>query len=290
MSYNIKHPTPNEWIKFFDKLFLILTGLFFVSSVGFFIAYNWEAMGKFFKFILIEVGIISLVIVSLYVSSKTISDIMILFASFLVGIFMALFGQVYQTQADSWELFFYWALVISPWVWTNRFVGTWLLWIILFEISMWLYFENYIHTSTQFLWIVFGFNTAFLAIWQYISTKLNIKYAFILYKMLFFFSTMSIISLMFTKNLILPILVWGLWIGAIYYFYRYKTINIYALSMMSLSVIVVSDILVVRLLDKIHIQDMMMPLLMIGFITIGLGASLANWLKSVSKELDNDAR
>ncbi len=39
----------------------------------------------------------------------------LLLATLLLGVFLALFGQTYQTGADPWQLFANWALLILPW-------------------------------------------------------------------------------------------------------------------------------------------------------------------------------
>jgi len=287
MQHSTNHPKSYEWIDFFDKLLLFLAGIFFVVSIGFFIAYNWDAMGKFLKFILIEVVIVSLIIGAIYSSKKIISDTLVLLASVLVGVFMALFGQVYQTQADSWELFFYWALLISPWVFVSRLVANWLLWILLLETAIWLYSSQYhrfgIIGYSVFLKL-FIFNTIFLILWEYTSKKFDIKYAFVAHKLLLSLSTFSVIALLLSRDISLWVFVWVGWIGFIYYFYRHLSVSIYALSSMSLSVVVGVDILLIRLFDKIHANEFIGMAFVIGVITISLGTLLAQWLKKVAKE------
>jgi len=289
MYQNIKHPSSKDWIMFFEQLFLWLAGISFISGIGFFIAYNWNEFGKFFKFLLIEGLMVISIGITLIIKNKWISNISLFVASFLVGVFMALFGQVYQTQADSWELFFYWALLIFPWVWINRFIGNWLLWFLLLELVLVLYEPAFnIYTlKYNLFWELFAFNTLALFFWEYISKKFDIKYSFLVYKMLFILSTFSITVLMFETDLILPISVWILWIIGVYYFYRIRSISIYTLSVMSVSIVIVVDVLLIRGIDKMHIHNLMLPILMIGLITISLGALLVNWLKDVSKEANN---
>jgi len=279
-------PATKEWVSFIEKLFLILAGLTFVSSVVFFIAYNWDELGRFFKFILIEGLMVLSIAIALYVKSALISEISLFVASFLVGVFMALFGQVYQTQADSWELFFYWALLISPWVFVSRFIANWLLWILLLEVAVWLYSSHYYRFGLGYgvFLKLFILNAVFLILWEYISKKLDIKYAFVAHKLLLSMSTFSVIALLFNRDVSLWVFVWIGWIGFIYYFYRHISVSIYALSTMSLSVVVGVDILLVRLFDKMHVNEFIGMAFVIGVVTISLGTLLAQWLKKVAKE------
>ncbi|MBC8290414.1 MAG: DUF2157 domain-containing protein, partial [Planctomycetes bacterium] len=45
------------------------------------------------------------------------------------GVFLAVFGQVYQTGADEWLLFAGWAGLILPWTALSRFEALWILWL-----------------------------------------------------------------------------------------------------------------------------------------------------------------
>src|SRR5699024_11365250 len=46
---------------------------------------------------------------------QLIRQLLLLIASIITGSLLALFGQVYQTGADTWQLFFAWAILITPW-------------------------------------------------------------------------------------------------------------------------------------------------------------------------------
>ena len=289
MAQHIQHPSSKDWIEFFEQFLLYIAGISLVAGVGFFVAYNWDELGKFFKFMLIEGLILVSIGVALSVKHIWISRISLFVASFLVGIFMALFGQVYHSQADSWELFFYWAVLISPWVFVSRFIGSWLLWFLLLEIVLVLYEPtSYLYMlKVGLLWKLFAFNTVALVLWEYITKRFDIEYSFVVYKMLFVLSAFSITALMFTKSISVAIWLWIVWIASVYYCYRVRSISIYSLSVMSISTVVVVDVVLVRGIDKVHIDNLILPMLMIGFVTISMGALLVHWLKEVSKEEDD---
>ncbi|WP_201597739.1 DUF2157 domain-containing protein [Psychrobacter vallis] len=151
------YPNKRTWLAFFDKAFLVIGAVALALSLVFFIAYNWQNMGKMGKFTLVEGAL--LITIALYVGLffrqrfLLIRQLLLLIASVITGSLLALFGQVYQTGADTWQLFFAWALLITPWVMIARFPALWLLWLGLINACLLLYFDvtglMFIHNGWQ---------------------------------------------------------------------------------------------------------------------------------------------
>jgi len=151
------YPNKRTWLAFFDKALLVIGAIALVLSLVFFIAYNWQNMGKMGKFALVKGAL--LVTITLYVGLSfrrrflLIRQLLLLIASVITGSLLALFGQVYQTGADTWQLFFAWALLITPWVMIARFPALWLLWLGLTNACLLLYFDvtglMFIHNGWQ---------------------------------------------------------------------------------------------------------------------------------------------
>ncbi|OXL20241.1 DUF2157 domain-containing protein [Psychrobacter sp. DAB_AL32B] len=151
------YPSKRTWLSFFDKALLIIGAVALVLSLVFFIAYNWQNLGKIGKFALVE-GALALII-ALYVALsfkqkfQLIRQLLLLLASIITGSLLALFGQVYQTGADTWQLFFGWAVLITPWVVIARFPALWLLWLGLLNTFLLLYLNivdlSFINESYQ---------------------------------------------------------------------------------------------------------------------------------------------
>ena len=139
------YPSKRTWLDFFDKALLIIGAVALVLSLVFFIAYNWQNLGKIGKFALVE-GALAITI-ALYVSLtfrrqfQLIRQLLLLIASIITGSLLALFGQIYQTGADTWQLFFAWAILITPWVVIARFPALWLLWLGLINAFLLLYLD-----------------------------------------------------------------------------------------------------------------------------------------------------
>ena len=65
----------------------------------------------------------------------------LLLLGLLTGALLALTGQVYQTGADTYELFGWWAVLILPWVLVGRFSPLWLVWLALLNLTVHFYFS-----------------------------------------------------------------------------------------------------------------------------------------------------
>lgn len=139
------YPSKRTWLLFFDKALLIIGAVALVLSLVFFVAYNWQNMSKMGKFALVEGALVITIALYVILSFKQrfqlIRQLLLLMASIITGILLALFGQVYQTGADTWQLFFGWALLITPWVVIARFPTLWLLWLGLVNVCLLLYLD-----------------------------------------------------------------------------------------------------------------------------------------------------
>ena len=51
-------------------------------------------------------------------------------ASVLTGVLLAVIGQVFQTGADAFELFLVWTVLILPWTLASRSAAHWLVWLV----------------------------------------------------------------------------------------------------------------------------------------------------------------
>lgn len=143
------YPSPRSWQVFIDTTALIIGVVALVLSLVFFIAYNWFHMGKLGKFALVEGALVIAIIVYAYLAYtrqfKFIQQLLLLIASIITGSLLALFGQVYQTGADTWQLFFSWGLLIIPWVIIARLPALWLLWLGLANAFITSYFDTFLN-------------------------------------------------------------------------------------------------------------------------------------------------
>jgi len=115
-----------RWGLFWHALSARSGVLFLVAAIICFFAYNWAAMPAFLKFGLIAglmaaAGALSLSRGFL----STAGSLGLLACGLLAGALLAVYGQIYQTGADAWELFRAWTLFLLPLAVIGRRAGLW---------------------------------------------------------------------------------------------------------------------------------------------------------------------
>lgn len=115
-------PGAQEWRRLVHWFSLALGSGLVVSGIIFFFAANWPELHKFHKLGLLAGLLAATTIGAVLAGLNRLSGrILLTAAAVLVGALLALFGQIYQTGADAWELFFGWSLLILPWALLGRF-------------------------------------------------------------------------------------------------------------------------------------------------------------------------
>ncbi len=138
----------SSWFSWARLMLLFFGSALILAGIIFFFAYNWSAMGRFLKFGLIEAGIIGCIVAShLRGRTRLSGKVLMLIASVLVGVLLAVYGQTYQTGADAFELFIGWAVLILGWVIISEFAALWLLWLILLNTGALLYLDQVGHPA-----------------------------------------------------------------------------------------------------------------------------------------------
>ena len=129
-------PARDEWAKFLSRALALLGAGLVLAGVVCFVAFNWDRIGRFGKFALIELAIVAAALLAWRKLPRISGEVALLSAAVLVGPLLAVYGQTYQTGADPYGLFLTWALVILPWVFAARLAATWMLALGLFELSI----------------------------------------------------------------------------------------------------------------------------------------------------------
>ncbi|MHC4513116.1 MAG: DUF2157 domain-containing protein [Planctomycetota bacterium] len=132
-----------SWWRWSNLLLLCLGGGLILAGILFFIAYNWMEMDKFVKLGGLQVLILACAVAAWRRGLARLDGrALLLAACVLVGVFLAAFGQVYQTGADAYELFRAWALLIVFWVAASRAPVHWLLLLLVTDLAIGLYVEQ----------------------------------------------------------------------------------------------------------------------------------------------------
>ena len=132
-----------SWWKWSNILLLCLGGGLVLTGILFFVAYNWMEMDKAVKLGGLQVLILACAFGAWRRGLRRLDGQALLFvACVLVGVFLAAFGQVYQTGADTYELFRAWALLIVFWVVASRSPVHWLLLLLVTDVAIALYVQH----------------------------------------------------------------------------------------------------------------------------------------------------
>ncbi|MES2356370.1 MAG: DUF2157 domain-containing protein [Pseudomonadota bacterium] len=290
-------PDAAAWRNFIGHLFLWLGATLVAVGIILFLAYNWQELGRFAKFALVEGLIVAAIAIScVYSLERAAGKAALLFAALNVGALMALFGQTYQTGADPWQLFASWALVILPWALVARFAALWLVWLMLVNLAVALYYMVFpgifgvLFSQLSLLsWSLFALNTIALVIWELLALRREIAWLQQRWAVRVVVTASgvgaSILAFLWVfdareiGHFSLPIYL--LWMGAAYWFYRFRVYDLYVLAGGVFSAIVVIAALLGRhLLPHAEAGGF----LFIGLLVIGMSAAGARWLKNIATE------
>jgi uncharacterized membrane protein len=144
---------PSVWFAWAERQLLFFGSALLLSGIMFFFAYNWAAMGKFIKLGLIEAGLVACAFGAYKLGlNKLTGKVLLLSASVLLGILMAVYGQTYQTGADAFELFVGWAVLIFGWVVISEFAALWFFWLVLINTGFILYWIQVVEPVHSLDW------------------------------------------------------------------------------------------------------------------------------------------
>jgi uncharacterized membrane protein len=247
----------NSWKGFLNLLFISLAVGFTVSGIIFFFAYNWADLHKFAKMGLIE-GLIILATSTVLFSklNLNVKNILLTGTSVIVGILIAVFGQIYQTGANAYDFFLGWTLFISLWVVISNYPPLWLVFLTLVNTTFVLYSQQVAsYWSEVFVFsILFLFNSLVLVTIHLISKyrenfKVPTWFSSLLGLAAIVFSTIGIIIGIFDKHqssfiilLLLSIIAYGAGLA-----YSIKTKNGFYLSIIPFSIIVIISALLIKI-------------------------------------------
>lgn len=304
------HPSGRAWGVFLDRLLLWLGTLALTCAVLFLVAYNWSEMGRWLRFGLVQAGLVAAIGVYWWSAGRGVWDggagnsgavnnivarVALTAASLLLGVLLALFGRVYQTGADPWQLFFFWALLMLPWAVVARFDALWILWLGLLNLSLLLYFRTWggafgilFSSDTAALWGVFTLNTVALGVWELAARRWRWLSTSWSTSLLALGSgiPLTLLTLMFIldewADVSAAVLVYPLWLAALYVIYRHWRPDLFMLAGGCLSVIVVVTTFFGR-----HLlwQGGAEGFLLLSLGVLALGALAVFWLKRLHVEM-----
>lgn len=299
-AYALKILNPKQlWGVWISRLFLIFGVTLVLSGIIFFIAYNWADLASMYKFIIVQAAIlISLLGAWRYKLDSLTGKIYLFAASFLVGVFLAVFGQVYQTGADAYQLFMGWALLILGWTIISNFSIQWVLWLVLMNLWFIFWWEQTAYPASEHRLLIYviliSLNGTALFLKEALEKYENLSWLqnrglrLALVITCLAFMLVSAISFIADEKFSLFITISGLTgiigHGVIYFTYRYLRFDLWSLVATVLSSCFIFETLLFRLTrdDNVFFQESVFFFLMtIG--TIGIFTLATVYIKELIK-------
>lgn len=115
-------------------LALLAAGLFGFGVI-FWIAANWDNLGRIGHFVLLQGSLVAMCTAAASLPRARTALGLLAFLS--IGALFAYFGQTYQTGADAWQFIALWALLALPLCLGIRSDGVWVGWVLVAEQAIW---------------------------------------------------------------------------------------------------------------------------------------------------------
>lgn len=291
------YPDGASWRQFMDRLLLVTGGLALSVALIFFVAYNWTEMGRLAKFAMLESALVLAVLgYWRWAMRPVVATVMLMMATLGLGALLAYFGQTYQTGADPWQLFFYWAVLMSPWAIAGRAAVVWLFLIALLNLTALLY----MHTFRGFfwifpdgeqglLWMLCVLNGSAWCLWEVAARVFQWQPDRWAVRLLAVATgtplTVLAVAHLYDEEASRALWVWLAWIPALYGFYRYVLRDLFMLAGGCLSATIVITAFLSRHLLYGNDADLF---LLLALLVIGMGAGSASWLRSIHREWASD--
>lgn len=134
---------PRNWGLWASRILTVFGVALMLAGIVYFFAFNWDHIPPLAKL----AGIAGLMLaaiagVGVYGLAHPVGRIATTVATVLTGVFLAVFGQIYQTGADAWGLFYAWALLTLPWALLSTSAPTWAVWLTVADLAIWLWWEQ----------------------------------------------------------------------------------------------------------------------------------------------------
>lgn len=128
---------PRRWGVWAGRLMTVVGAAMVLAGIVWFFAFNWDAIPPLAKLggiaVLLAAAVAGVLIGGF---DRLSADVAGTASVLLVGVFMAVDGQIHQTGADAWQLFAGWAVLTLGWALTLRSAAAWALWIAVAHVAL----------------------------------------------------------------------------------------------------------------------------------------------------------
>lgn len=295
----------DKWGVWISRLLLAIGSALVLCGVIYFFAFNWAKITPFTKFASIQVGMLGCLMGAYFYTLERISgQVLLLSASVLTGVFMAVFGQIYQTGADAYQLFMMWSLLTLGWTIISKFAPQWIFWLGITNTFLILWWQQAALPEREWEFLIFVylmvFNGGALVLREYFAQDKNREWLQPRW-------TRAVLTIATIFSMLIPIFVFiieperatysvliAAGTGAIghillYVCYRHKIKDMWSLAATVLSLCIIAETMGFKLFaENFYDLDFFMFLVM-GFITLGIFTAAVIYLRKTAEafEVDN---
>src|SRR5690606_38289265 len=134
-------PLPFTQPAVIQYLQIIGIGLIAVSIV-YLLAANWWMLPKWVQLLIPQALVLTSALLSIRFSAREmVRQSLDGVVALMLGLSLAVIGQIYQTGADSYQLFLLWALLLLPWLYRPN-IGVFALFCVISQLALYLYFKQ----------------------------------------------------------------------------------------------------------------------------------------------------
>ncbi|MBL8519660.1 MAG: DUF2157 domain-containing protein [Betaproteobacteria bacterium] len=285
-------PDAAAWHRFLAQLFLFSGTLFLTAALGYFVAYNWNAMGRFAKIGLLEIAVAVPAILALVMQDGLQRRAALCGAFLATGPLLAYIGQTYQTGADPWELFAAWSALTLPWLVVARWRPAWAVWLVIVNVGLQLYLAE-VWQPVVLDWRESA-HLASVIVVNAVALALLERFASAIHGAGRIAERLCVLAIAAGATLLFCLFVmdsqvrqaWHLPVAALAlgltgWWYRARQLDVVALGFVSLGVIACAVVLTAKVLSELHFKSG--AFLFGGMVAIGLSAMAGQWLTRLSR-------
>ena len=295
-ALDILYPA-DKWGLWISRLFLAVGTALVLSGVVYFFAFNWAKITPAVKLSSLQLGMLLCLGGACYYKLERASgQVLLLSASALTGVFMAVFGQIYQTGADAYQLFMMWSLLIFGWTAISKFAPQWVFWLAITNVALVLWWEQAALPDRDMSYLIFALVTVLNAA-ALVLREVYVKRtgaAWLDHRWLRVFLTVAVLI-----PATFPVVDWvidpdvasssttvssavGLVaLGSLYALYRFKIGDMLPLAAVALSVCIILEAGAVRVIAEAFDGAEIVMFFLMGLATLGIFTSAVIYLRKV---------
>ncbi|WP_157967653.1 DUF2157 domain-containing protein [Cohaesibacter intestini] len=288
------HP-PHMWAQWVVRLLLAFGAALVLTGILFFFAFNWASLPHLAKLGLIQAALLTAALGAWWFGTgRIVGQLLLITASVLVGVFMAAFGQIYQSGADAWTLFAIWAVAITPWTILSRSPFHWLVWFVLVNLALSLWWDQTIdagsHKQDMLAMLMAALNLGLLTVREALTRGKPTHWLAPLWTRWLLLAAILVSSFPFLYEgysdpadsmlLLAAAIIASIVIGALFVNYRLAVPDIPALAMILLLGCLLAVLLFANLLDALDMSSLGITFLT-ALVAIGVFALSAGYLRGL---------